>query len=66
MICPYNRKSEKQILQWTQENCEVTNQPKSLSQTCVTNFVLAECMQNECGAWHNGRCCYASANLDNR
>ena len=28
-------------------------------------FELMECEKENCGVYHNGRCCYASVNLDN-
>lgn len=66
MKCPYNRKSETQVLQWSQEPCEDNETVfKNGNQIVKTSFELMECSKEECGAWHNGRCCYASVNLDN-
>lgn len=30
------------------------------------SFELAECEKENCGAWHNGKCCYASVSLENQ
>lgn len=66
MKCPYNRKSETQVLQWSQEPCEDNETVfKNGNQIVKTSFELMECSKEECGAWHNERCCYASVNLDN-
>ncbi len=66
MKCPYNRKSETQVLQWSQEPCEDNETVfKNGNQIVKRSFELMECSKEECGAWHNGRCCYASVNLDN-
>ena len=66
MRCPYNRKSETHSLFWeqnpTEENETVMKNGKQI--TKIT-FELMECTKEGCGAWHNGRCCYASVNLDN-
>lgn len=66
MKCPYNRKSETQVLQWSQEPCEDNETVfKNGNQVAKTSFELMECSKEGCGAWHNGRCCYASVSLDN-
>ena len=66
MKCPYNRKSETQILTWNQKPSE-DNETVILSGKQMTqyNFELMDCCKEECGAWQNGRCCYASVNLNN-
>lgn len=64
MKCPYNRKKEIQLLQWTQEPDEQNeNVVKSGEQITKTAFELMDCVREECGAFYNGRCCYASINL---
>ncbi len=66
MKCPYNRKKETQILQWTQEPDENNETVlKSGEQITTTTFELMECTREQCGAFHNGRCCYASVSMDN-
>lgn len=66
MKCPYNRKSEIQVLQWSQEPYEDNeNILKSGEQITKTSFELMDCAKENCGAWYNGRCCYASVSLDN-
>lgn len=66
MKCPYNRKSETQILQWTQEPDEQNETVlKSGGQITKTSFELMECTREACGAFYRGRCCYASVNLNN-
>jgi hypothetical protein len=64
MICPYNRKGEVQKQQWTQVYDE-EGRVISGSTVTVYEFPSMECCREHCGAWHNGRCCYASVNLDN-
>ena len=62
MICPYNRKSEIQVLQWKQdgEDGETKGEQKT-----VTTFQMMLCPKEGCGAWRDGRCCYASVDLEN-
>ena len=66
MKCPYNRKSETQTLIWTQEPSD-ENETVIKGGKQITNykFELMECGKEECGAWQNGKCCYASVNLNN-
>lgn len=67
MICPYNRKHEKQIQQWVQEySPEDSNQVPSGTTITDTDFTMMECPKENCGAWHGGKCCYASVTLDNQ
>ena len=66
MKCPYNRKSEVQVLQGSQEPYEDNETVlKSGEQITKTSFELMDCAEEACGAWRNGRCCYASVSLDN-
>ena len=66
MKCPYNRKSETQTLIWTQEPSEENETVlKGGKQVTNTVFTLMDCCREECGAFHDGRCQYASVNLDN-
>ncbi len=64
MQCPYNRKTETQCLQWTQDVNEDGIIERG-QQVTRHEFGLMECLKENCGAWHNGRCHYASVNLDN-
>ena len=64
MKCPYNRKVETQVQKWKQapdENQTITD-GKTVTQTI---FELMECEKENCGAWYNGRCCYAAVSLLN-
>lgn len=58
MKCPYNRKSETFFQQWNQhsEEGEAPNKGVTLTQTV---FELMDCERENCGAWHDGKCCYA-------
>ncbi|MDD5795898.1 MAG: hypothetical protein PUD24_03050 [Oscillospiraceae bacterium] len=65
MKCPYNRKSEKHVQKWGQK----PNDEGVVTSRVITDersFELAECEKENCGAYCNGRCCYASVNLENR
>lgn len=65
MKCRYNRKSEKHIQKWGQK----PNEDGILTSGVSTDeyfFEFADCLQKDCGAWQNGRCCYASVNLENQ
>lgn len=57
MICPYNLKSETQIQQWQQEPDD-NQTPTDGTTVTRTVYEYMECKQSECGAWHNGKCCY--------
>lgn len=66
MKCPYNRKRETQVIQWTQEPFEDNDTLlKGGEQITTTSFELMDCVKEECGAYHDGRCCYSSVNFDN-
>lgn len=65
MKCPYNRKSEKHIQKWGQKVNDDNILTNGITENIYT-FELAECLKEDCGAWHNGRCCYASVNLENQ
>lgn len=58
MICPYNRKTETQILQWTQS--PDSEDEKSGQQITKIVFRQIECHREGCGAWHDGQCHYTS------
>lgn len=57
MICPYRDRSETTYQGWTQnpndENI-ITN-GQNVTQTI---YEPMKCPKEECGAWHDGRCCY--------
>ena len=65
MKCPYNRKSETPYQCWAQKYDEGSQSPEGGSQIDQYIFELEDCLKQECGAWQNGRCCYASVNLQN-
>ena len=66
MICPYNRKTEVESLRWEQQYSEDDyNRITGLTQVCQTDFIMMECPKEECGAWQNESCCYASISLNN-
>lgn len=64
MVCPYNRKNQTNIIQWKQEYNE-DGQAYFLTQISKGSFDLMDCKREECGAWHNGRCHYASVSMEN-
>ena len=65
MKCPYNRKSEKHIQKWRQK----PNDEGIVTSGVIADewsFELTECEKENCGAYHNGRCCYASVSFENQ
>ena len=62
---PNNRPSETHYQRWAQKYDEDSQSPKGGSQIDQYIFELEDCLKEECGAWQNGRCCYASVNLEN-
>ncbi len=58
MKCPYNRKSETVFQGWDQQSDENQSPEKGSSMT-QTVFELMECEKENCGAWQDGKCCYA-------
>lgn len=64
MKCPYNRKSEKHVQKWSQ-SLNDENVVTSGLQADECSFELMECEKENCGAWYNGKCCYAAVNLEN-
>ena len=66
MKCPYNRKRETQVLQWTQDPFDDNDALlKGGEQITTTSFELMDCVKEECGAYYDGRCCYSGGNFDN-
>lgn len=66
LICPYNRKAQTQIYQLVNDLViEDTGVIKSSQYIIRDTFEMMECPQEGCAAWQNGRCCYASVNLNN-
>lgn len=63
MICPYNRKSETQVLQWTQS--QNPDEEKSGQQITRSIFHMMDCPKEGCGAWTNGKCQYAAVSVEN-
>lgn len=60
MICPYNRKSETQVLTWNQNPSEENETVmKNGGQMMKTTFELMDCERENCGAWADGRCRYS-------
>jgi hypothetical protein len=64
MKCPYNRKTETHVQQWTQRPNESGQITKGVTIDNWT-YEMADCEKENCGAWHNGHCCYAAVNLNN-
>ena len=50
MICPYNRKQEKQVLQVTNEYGD-EGQCDSTQQITSWTYTMMECPQEGCAAW---------------
>ena len=65
-MCPYNRARE--IQHYEQKNqLDESGSMTGYSYDMKVTFVPLPCTGETCGAWHNGRCCYASVALeDNR
>lgn len=64
MICPYNRESEKTVLQETYEYND-DNLTTGTEQLNFVTFTLTECLKANCGAWRGNRCHYAAASFNN-
>ena len=58
MKCPYNTKSQTDILQWKQEFEDETNQPINGQQVTRTEFELMDCLKEQCMAYCDGKCNY--------
>ena len=57
MICPYNRKAEKQVLQVTNEYDE-DGKNDSTQQITSWTYTMMECPKEGCAVWRDGRCRY--------
>lgn len=57
MICPYNRKAEKQVLQVTNEYDD-DGRNNNTQQITQWTYTMMECSQEGCAVWRDGRCCY--------
>lgn len=59
MKCPYNHRSEISIEVWGQCSDAESEDNKETGYTFRKyTFDQQDCLQEECGAWHDGRCCY--------
>lgn len=66
MICPYNRKSQKQVMQYTNELVDETSGViKGYQHVVLDTFEMMKCPEDGCAAWQNGSCHYVSANMNN-
>ena len=57
MKCPYNRKSEIHAQAWFQ----IPNADGIVIRGVTMNqwdYEQADCPKEQCGAWHDGKCCY--------
>lgn len=63
MMCPYNRKTETQTLQYTND---ITDDGfvKTCTQVSKFDFGMMECEKENCGAWRNGSCRYAALSIE--
>lgn len=64
MKCPYNRKSETQIQNWKQTPDESQNFTDGRT-VIQTVFEQMDCELENCGAYRDGKCCYAAVSLLN-
>lgn len=62
--CPYNRKSETHFQNWRQNPDENQTIVNGNTATQIV-FELMDCEKENCGAWHDGKCCYAAVSLLN-
>ena len=64
MKCPYNRRVEITVQNWGQDSDD-NQTPAKGSTVTQTVYELMDCEKENCGAWKNGRCCYAAVSLSN-
>lgn len=64
-MCPYNRAREVQRYKQKNELDESGN-ISSYAYEMRVDFIPLPCTGEECGAWRDGACRYASVNLDNK
>lgn len=55
-LCPYN--TARDIERLKQQNKNVDGELAGVEYTIVTDHIPLPCASEQCGAWHNGRCCY--------
>lgn len=68
MICPYNRKSQKSVVQWVQTTEDGDGDKPAtttLEQIDAVSFEMMTCPKEGCAAWYNGRCHYGAASIEN-
>ena len=56
MICPYNNRSATVIEVWSQATNDTSNESKKGSVINKTIYERAECAEENCGAWSDGKC----------
>ncbi len=59
MLCPYNRKRltyvKNTVYEFLDEERGIS---KAARETYLEDYILADCAEEQCGAWRDGRCCY--------
>lgn len=55
-LCPY--RTARDIERLKQKNRNEDGELVSVEYTIVTDHIPFPCLSDQCGAWHNGRCCY--------
>lgn len=59
MMCPYNRKTLKQVIQVDNDLVDEENGVLKSSQSIIVEeYTPQECKKEECGAWKHDECCY--------
>lgn len=67
MKCPYNRKSLVQTFSQSNNLVDEDNGiMRGYGYIMKETYELQDCVLEECGAYHNGRCCYVSINMSNQ
>lgn len=62
MICPYNLIRKTHFSKWEQKPLETNDSVMTAGTTIEqTTFELSECMQDQCGAYFDGKCNYKGA-----
>lgn len=61
MICPYCNKSETVVQKWTQSYDDERQEPTGGENITQTVYEPMECQTENCGAYHNGKCCFNNA-----
>lgn len=57
-LCPYNYKKVRTLTNWNENPINEETEVKTGATLSTTEHEYMQCVEEKCGAWHNGKCNY--------